>query len=159
MRKYQYFDINELGLPSWYVDGKPHPRFGYELKLVATTNATLMANFQKIAKWVSENCPHLNGKFKCKHDPYRWIELVVENGKAYLEYGSHGNGFDVAVSTTETAVFSRGSCQEVAYAFKDVFFAHNNVLEKFISEWPNIKARVVESNAIQTIVYSDDFVA
>ena len=159
MRNYEYHDINELGHPSSFVDGKAHPRFGYELRLMKETNRTMLENFNKVSQWIKKNCPHLNGVFKCRHDVYHWTTLVVEDGKAYLEHGSHGYGFSTALSIEETAVFSRGSMQRNAYAFKGVQFFPNSRLEEFLKQWPEIKQQVIAENSDQSTVYSDNFEA
>lgn len=158
MRKnYAYGNIYDKHISS--VSGELCYRFSYEVKLLATTNATLMRNFLKVAEWIKTNCPTLNGEFKCKHAVYHWTKLVVENGKAYLETGSHGWGFDIALSTTETATFTRGSCQEFPHAFKKALFFRNDRLEEFLTQWPNIKAQVVAKNNVQRNVFSETFSA
>lgn len=88
---------------------------------------------------IEENCPKLNGVFECRFNTYYWIKLVVENGKSYLECGSHGSDFTYALSKTETATFSRGSMQSKPYAYKDTFFFRNERLEEFLSQWETIK--------------------
>ena len=82
-RKYEYHTFDETcqgmrGLTQ---------RFKNEQNLFERTNIILITNFLKCAQWVEENCPNLNGEFSCYHEPYHWTKLVVENGKAYLEYG------------------------------------------------------------------------
>ena len=144
MREYEYIDIN---------------RRDYERRMYERVNPTLMENFNKVADWVAKNCPKLNGKFNCSFNSFYWIALVVEDGKAYLEYGSHGYGFDVALSRDETATFSRGSCQKLPHAFKGVQFARNDRLEQFLSEWQGIKSAVIAKNNMQQNVYSEGFVA
>lgn len=134
-------------------------RFSCEVKLLEETNPILMRNFLKVAKWIKTNCPNLNGEFKCKHDVYHWTKLVVENGKAYLETGSHGWDYDVALSADETAVFSRGSCQSAPYAFKKTLFFRNDRLEEFLTQWSSIKERVVAMNNEQSYVFSENFSA
>lgn len=133
-----------------------HYRFSHEKGLMEKTNPTLLNNFIKVATWIKENCPNLNGEFNCYHKVYHWTKLVVENGKAYLEYGSHGWGFDIALSTTETAVFARGSMQSLPYAFKELFF-RNDALEEFLSQWQTIKSNIIAKNNVQNKVFSEDF--
>ena len=130
---------------------------GYEHSLLENTNKTMINNFNKVAKWIKTNCPHLNGKFKTSHDMYGWVALVVEDGKAYLERGSHGYGFDIALSTTETATMTTGSCQSIPSAFLDKQFFRNDDLEKFLKEWKDIKRKVIAENENQRNAYSDDF--
>ena len=144
MRKYNYREIRERG---------------YEDSLLKNTNKTMISNFNKVAKWIETNCPHLNGKFKTSHDMYGWVTLVVEYGKAYLERGSHGYGFDIALSTTETATMTTGSCQSIPSAFLGKQFFKNEELEKFLKEWKDIKAKVIAENENQCNAYSDDFEA
>lgn len=131
----------------------------YERRLLNQTNKVLVSNFNKVADWIKSECPNLNGEFKCKHNAFYWIKLVVENGIAYLEEGSHGYGFDVAMSKTETAVFSRGSMQSIPYAFNGYQFFRNDRLEEFLSQWGEIKKQIQEKNSIQTLVFSNDFTA
>ena len=158
-RTYDYKDINEMGLSQWYVDGVSHPRFGFELKRIEKTNKSLLNNFFKCATWIAENCPNMNGTFNCKHSPYHWTRLVVEDGKAYLEYGSHGWGFDTALSLYETAVITRGSMQSIPYAFRNIHFFRNDALEEFLSQWEQIKASIISANKLQSNVFSEEFVA
>lgn len=149
-RKYEYHSFDEKtrnGLGT---------RFSYEKGLWEKTNPVLLNNFMKVAKWIEENCPNLNGEFDCRHNTYHWTKLLVENGKAYLEYGSHGWGFDIALSTTETAVYSRGSMQSLPYAFDELFF-RNDALEEFLSQWQTIKEYVIAKNNVQSKVFSTDF--
>jgi hypothetical protein len=158
-RSYDYKDINEMGLAHWYIDGIARPRFANEIRRVETTNNTLLNNFFKCAEWIAENCPTLNGTFNCKHEPYHWTRIVVEDGKAYLEYGSHGWGFDTALSTTETAIMSRGSMQRKPYAFNGIHFFRNDALEEFLSQWGHIKKSIIYANKQQSDVFSEEFVA
>lgn len=158
MRKnYEWHDINEMGEPRMFIDGKSHPRFGLQQKMIEETDKNLLSNFFKCAKWIEENCPNLNGKFPCKHKVYHWTRLVIENGKAYLEYGSHGYGFDFALSSTETAYKTTGSGQSRPYAFENVFFFRNDALEEFLSQWKSIKNSILYANAVQKRVFSDEF--
>ena len=159
MRKYHYCDIDEMGLACWYVDGIARKRFRNEIRMEEQTDKALLANFMKCAKWVEENCPKLNGEFNCRHDPYHWTRLVVEDGKAYLEYGSHGWGFDIALSTSETAVMTRGSQQSLPYAFSGHLFFRNDALEEFLSQWKTIKVYVESANRVQRHVFSEEFTA
>ena len=157
MRKnYSYQRIDEI-INSF--DGKPYLRFSRQYELLQKTDEQLMRNFCKVAEWIGENCPNLNGEFHCKHDPYHWTKLVVEDGKAYLETGSHGWDYDIALSTTETAVFSRASMQRNPNAFFGVRFFRNDRLEEFLSQWLDIKQKVVAKNNIQRNVFSDTFTA
>lgn len=158
-RNYQYHEITEMGSPKMFMDNKPHPRFGYEIKMLENTNPQLMTNFFKVAQWIEENCPNLNGKFECRHNPYYKIHLNVENGKAYLETGSHSPSYECSLSTTETAVYTQGSCQGAPYAFKDKFFFRNDRLEEFLSQWPFIKTQIINKNKAQNRVYSNNFIA
>lgn len=158
MRNYLYLDINEEN-DHGTIDGKIHPRFGYEKKLLSDTNKVLVGNFNKVAKWIEENCPTLDGEFECRHNPYYWVTLVVENGKSYLECGSHGYRFDVAMSTTETAVFTRGSMQSQPYAFEGCQFFRNDRLEEFLSQWQSIKLRVIGAYNTKKMLYSESFEA
>ena len=122
MRNYEYHTLEEEKQPSIY-------RFNYERTLRSDTDSRLLANFNKVADWIKENCPNLSGVFACAHNPFHWVKLVVENGKAYLEEGSHGWGYDIALSKDETAVFSRGSMQSAPYAFEGVQFFKNERLD------------------------------
>lgn len=144
MREYSYRDIKD---------------FSYESKLLAETNGRLMTNFKKVAEWIREHCPELNGKFNCAHNINHWTRLTVENGKAFLEYGSHGWGWDLALSEDETAVMSPASLQQIPYAFAGVLFADNARLEEFLIQWPEIKKRVIEENNNQMLVYGENFEA
>lgn len=157
MRHYEFHDINEMSGPN-VVCNHEHPRWGCEQRLHGMTNKTLIENFNKVAEWVYECCPTLNGKFFCQHDPYHWTALKVEDGKAYFEYGSHGYGYDLALSTTETAVFSRGSMQSTPFAFA-VQFARNDRLEEFLKQWSSIKEQIIAENCRQQSVYSHNFIA
>ena len=160
MRKnYEIHDINEMGNPNMFMDKKAHHRFGYQRRIKDATDSNLLNNFFKCAKWVEENCPNLNGKFPCRHEVYHWTRLVVENGKAYLEYGSHGYGFEFALSLTETAYVSTGSCQSKPYAFPNIFFFRNDALEEFLRQWQSIKSDIISTNAIQRKVFSEEFEA
>lgn len=145
MRNYEEFELSN--------------NFCYEKKMEEKTNQTLLSNVKKTFAWIKENCPNLNGTFECRHHPYHWVRLVVENGKSYLEEGSHGWDFDVAMSDTETAVFSRGSMQEKPYSFPQHFFFQNNYMEEFLSQWGDIKECVKLKNQVQTSVFSEDFEA
>lgn len=144
MRKFNYKNIQECG---------------YESRLLAQTPKVLVSNFNKVAKWIEENCPSLTEEFSCRHNPYYWIKLVVEDGKAYLEEGSHGYGYSVAMSTTETATFTRGSMQCTPNAFEGVQFFRKDRLEEFLSQWQEIKKFVIAKNKVQCNVYSEDFEA
>lgn len=130
-----------------------------EERLLANSNKTLISNFNKVAKWIEENCPHLNGEFECSPNPYYWISIVIEDGKAYLEEGSHGWEYKTALSTTETATFSRGSMQSTPYAYRGVQFFPNKRLEEFLKEWPSIKGRIIAEKEAQERVYGADFEA
>ncbi len=144
MRKYNFRNIEENS---------------YERRMLGNTSKALISNFNKVAKWIEENCPNLNGEFRCKHNPYYWISLVVEDGKAYLEEGSHGYDYSVALSTTETATFSRGSQQRDPCAFIGVQFFRNDRLEEFLKQWRAIKEKVIAENALQESVFSEHFEA
>jgi hypothetical protein len=144
MREYNYREIRERSC---------------EDSLLKNTNKTMINNFNKVAKWIETNCPHLNGKFKTSHNMYGWVTLVVEDGKAYLECGSHGYGFDIALSATETATIVTGSCQTTPSAFLGKQFFKNDDLEKFLKEWKDIKRKVITENENQCNAYSDDFEA
>jgi hypothetical protein len=144
MRKFKYFELKENS---------------YEMNLFENSNKTLISNFNKVADWIKTNCPNLNGEFRCRNNPYYWIALVVEDGKAYLEYGSHGYGYDIAMSQTETATFSRGSMQSISYAYDGIQFFRNDGLEEFLKQWDAIKEMVIAENKSQSNVFSDDFVA
>lgn len=158
MRKnYVYRRIDEITTNTMH--GNPTLVYTFENTLLKRTDERLMKNFCKVAEWIGENCPNLNGEFRCKHDPFHWTKLVVEGGKAYLETGSHGWGFEIALSTTETAVFSRGSMQSNPYAFFGVRFFRNDRLEEFLSQWFDIKQKVIAKNNIQSNVFSDSFTA
>ena len=133
--------------------------FGWELGLLKRTNKTLIANFHKVCEWIEENCPHLNGEFVCRHNPFYKIHLIIENGKAYLCTGSHSVGYELYLSKTETATYSQGSCQGNPYGFKDIFFYRNDRLEEFLSQWGSIKRQIILKNEMQNKVYSEDFVA
>ena len=154
MRKYIYKDIYEQGIGTF--SGKLCYKHPTELAIYQNVNHKLIENFNKVAHWIEENCPHLNGKFDCNHNPYYWISLVVEDGKAYLEVGSHGYGFDTALSASDTAVFSRGSQQSIPYAFEVQFFP-NKRLEEFLKQWGNIKLSVKAEYDKQSYVFSDEF--
>ena len=156
-RNYEFHDINEMSGPNM-VCKHEHPRWDYEQRLLGNTNKTLIENFNKVATWVKITCPNMNGEFFCQHNPYYWIALKVEDGKAYFEYGSHGYGYDLALSDTDTAVFSRGSMQSTPYAFNEQF-ARNDRLEEFLKQWPSIKAQILIEYQRQNAVYSHDFIA
>lgn len=159
MRTFEYHDINEMGKPQCYVDGKAHPRFSFEQRMLANTNSNLIANVMKVFAWIKENCPNLNGEFHCRHNPYYKIHLIVKNGKAYLCEGSHGYGYATYLSAEETAVYSQGSCQGAPYAFKGVYFFRNDRLEEFLTQWLSIKKEITAKNKLQESVYSNEFVA
>ena len=152
-RNYEQHSLNETRHNEQY---GTFFRFEHERNLWEKTTPVLLNNFMKVAKWIEENCPNLNGEFNCRHNTYHWTKLVVENGKAYLEYGSHGWGFDIALSTTETAVHARGSMQSRSYAFDELFF-RNDALEEFLSQWQTIKEYVIAKNNTQNNVFSEDF--
>lgn len=157
MRNYEYHSINEMGKAEWSMNGKPSPRFTHEMNLKKNTNSTLLANFLKCAMWIEKHCPNLNGKFPCRHQVYHWTQIVVENGKAYLEYGDHGYDFTIALSSTETAVMSRGSCQSKPYAFEDILFFRNDALQEFLSQWDSIKTAIIYESRTQNQIFSDGF--
>lgn len=159
MRTFEYHDINEMGRAEWYIDNIARPRFSGEQKMIEQTNPQLLANFMKVAKWIEENCPNLNGEFSCRHNPFYKIDLIVENGKAYLCYGSHSVGYALYLSSTETAVYSQGSCQGNPYAFEGIFFYRNDMLEEFLSQWRTIKDRIIMANKVQRRVYDENFQA
>lgn len=156
MRRYEYHDIDEITRKT--ISGNPALRFSWENGLLERVNKTLINNFFKCASWIEENCPNLNGEFECRHNPYYWIKLVVENGKAYLEEGSHGYVFDIALSRTETARMTTGSMQSTPYAFLGKFFFRNDRLEEFLSQWGSIKNMIVAKNNVQSRVFSEEFV-
>lgn len=156
MRRYEYHDIDEITRNT--ISGNPALRFSWENGLLERVNETLINNFFKCASWIEENCPNLNGEFKCRHNPYYWIKLVVENGKAYLEEGSHGYSFELALSTTETARMTTGSMQSTPYAFFGKFFFRNDCLEEFLSQWGSIKNMIAAKNNVQSRVFSEEFV-
>lgn len=156
MRKFIYKSLEEQITNN---RGELCYKHSWERGLLEKVNKKLVANFNKVAKWIEENCPNLNSKFSCSHDPYYWIQLVVENGKAYLEYGSHGYDYELAMSTTESATFLRGSNQCTAYAYDGIQFFRNNALEEFLKEWGSIKERVILENRAQSLVFSDNFEA
>jgi hypothetical protein len=85
------------------------------------------------------------------------LKFIVENGKAFLECGSWGWGFDIALSNTETATFVRGSMQRWPQSFSNVFFFHNHLLVNFLQEWSTIKNTLIEQEQKQTLIFSDDF--
>lgn len=155
MRTHHYYNLFEVHIGSF--SKTLCYRFDYNVTMYKQVNPILIRNFNKCAKWIAENCPTLNGVFHCQHNPYYWIKLVVENGKAYLEEGSHGYGYDIAMSMEETSVFSRGSCQCNAYAFKDIQFFRNDRLEEFLSQWQTIKGKIQSAYAVQSNVYSENF--
>lgn len=156
MRKYYIpQDINETTISE--VSGKLCKKFGYENNLLKQVNENLINNFFKCAKWIEENCPSLNGEFRCRHQPYHWTKLIVENGKAYLEYGSHGYSFEIALSTTETAYKSTGAYLANTYAFENVFFFRNDALEEFLSQWATLKFEIISKYRTQSDIYSIDF--
>jgi hypothetical protein len=134
-----------------------HPISNYALKLSDKLNPTLLANFKKVCKWIKDNCPNLNGKFQCRHNPYYKIHLIVEDGKAYLCEGSHDYGYSTYLSATETAVYTQGSCQSAPYAFHNVYFFRNDRLEEFLSQWQSIKQCIIAKNIVQSNVYSANF--
>lgn len=157
MTRFEYHDINEMGKASSFIDNIARPRFRNQIKMVEDTNPTLMANFFKVAEWIKKNCPNLNGTFSCRHNVYHKIDLIVENGKAYLCEGGHDYGYSTYLSTTETAVYTQGSCQSAPYAFHNVFFFRNDRLEEFLSQWQSIKQNIIAKNIVQSNVYSADF--
>lgn len=159
MRIFEYHDIDEMGRAEWFMDNIARPRFSLEQKMIEQTNPQLLANFMKVAKWVEDNCPNLNGKFSCRHNPSYKIDFIIENGKAYLCYGSHSVGYALYLSSTETAVYCQGSCQGAPYAFKGIFFYRNDRLEEFLSQWPLIKARIILANEVQRKVFDENFQA
>lgn len=160
MRQYKFADINEIG-PAWrFIDGKPHPNYGYEQRLLANTDPRLVENFHKVCDWIAKNCPTLIGEFPCEHRVYYWLTLKVEDGKAYLEKGSHGHSlFECAISRTESATAHPGSCSSEMTAFDGVFFFFNERLEEFLKQWPSIKQRVFAEYKAQSNVYSSNFEA
>ena len=154
MRKYYIpQNINE----STIINGKPCKKFVYQNNLLQKVNENLINNFFKCAKWIEENCSSLNGEFRCRHQPYHWTKLIVENGKAYLEYGSHGYSFEIALSTTETAYKSTGAYVVNTYAFENVFFFRNDALEEFLSQWATLKFEIISKYRTQSDIYSIDF--
>lgn len=156
MRKYYMpQDINKTTISE--VSGKLCKEFGYQNNLLKQVNENLINNFFKCAKWIEENCPSLNGEFRCRHQPYHWTKLIVENGKAYLEYGSHGYSFEIALSTTETAYKSTGAYMANTYAFENVFFFRNDALEEFLSQWTTLKFEIISKYRTQSDIYSIDF--
>lgn len=156
MRKYYMpQDINKTTISE--VSGKLCKEFGYQNNLLKQVNENLINNFFKCAKWIEENCPSLNGEFRCRHQPYHWTKLIVENGKAYLEYGSHGYSFEIALSTTETAYKSTGAYMANTYAFENVFFFRNDALEEFLSQWATLKFEIISKYRTQSDIYSIDF--
>lgn len=156
MRKYYIpQDINKTIISE--VSGKLCKEFGYQNNLLKQVNENLINNFFKCAKWIEENCPSLNGEFPCRHQPYHWTKLIVENGKAYLEYGSHGHSFEIALSTTETAYKSTGAYMANTYAFENVFFFRNDALEEFLSQWATLKLEIISKYRTQSNIYSNDF--
>ena len=159
MRTFEYHDINEMGKPQWYMDGKAHPRFSYEQKMISETNPNLIANVMKVIARIKENCHNLNGEIHCRHNPYYKIHLIVKNGKAYLCEGSHSCGYATYLSAEESATYSQGSCQGAPYAFKGIYFFRNDRLEEFLSQWSSIKSEVTIKNKLQENVFSSEFVA
>ena len=68
--------------------------------------------------------------------------MVVKNGKAYLQTGSHGWGYDIQLSTTETALLVSGSEQRIPYAYTTQFFRNDRLLE-FLENWKMIKQQII----------------
>ena len=130
----------------------------YERTLLNNTNPQLLENVLKCFKWIEDNCPNLNGIYNCRHNPYYWMRLVVENGKAYLENGSHGYSFSMALSSTETAVMSTGSMQSIPYSYDELFF-RNDKMEEFLSQWHGIKNIIIADNERKNRIYSNSFQA
>lgn len=130
----------------------------YEKTLFNSTNQQLLGNVLKCFKWVKDNCPNLSGIYDCRFNSYYWLRLVVENGKAYLEYGSHGYDYSIALSLTETLTFTRGSMQQIAYGYDELFF-RNDRMEEFLSQWHSIKNSIVADNERKNKIYSDSFQA
>ena len=156
-KNYDYYDINEQQIGSY--SGTLCYRHSVEKRMLDEADPILIENFVKVAKWIKKCYPRLNGEFRCKHNPFYWIKLVVENGKAFLECGSHGWDYDVALSETETATFSRGSMQNRAYAFHGQLFFRNSLLEEFLTQWPTIKSSVQIEGRAQRLVHSREFEA
>ena len=128
--------------------------------MLSKTDKTLLANVNKCFKWIEENCEGLSGEFNAVSDPYYWLKLVIEDGKAYLEYGSHGWGYDVSMSLTETAVFSRGSMQGTPYAFKGAQFFRNDRMETFLISWGKfLKSQIIKERDTKRSVRSANFIA
>ena len=132
---------------------------GYEYKMEQLTNKVLVKNFFKCCDWIEDNCPNLKMQVKCKDNKEKWLRLEIENGKAYLECGDWGWDFQIALSRTETATFSRGSQQRNPHCFTDVFFFYNDLLVTFLKEWDITKQLILAERNRQNIVYSDNFTA
>lgn len=121
----------------------------YEQRLLRDTNKTLISNFNKVAEWIESNCPTLNGEFPCEHEVYHWTKLVVMEGKAYLETGSHGSCYELQLAVDGTRTQSN--------TYPEQFF-RNDRLEEFLKQWQSIKRAIQCENEQQSIVYSDKFV-
>lgn len=115
---------------------------GFNKQMFEKVNRSYISNFNEIAEWIKNNYPNLNGKFELPHNPYYWIKLVVVNGKAYLQTGSHGYSFDIQLSTTETALLVSGSEQRIPYAYSAQFFRNDRLL-KFLENWKMIKQQII----------------
>lgn len=150
MRKYYMpQDINKTTISE--VSGKLCKEFGYQNNLLKQVNENLINNFFKCAKWIEENCPSLNGEFRCRHQPYHWTKLIVENGKAYLEYGSHGYSFEIALSTTETAYKSTVLIWQILMLLKMCSFSVMMHLKNFYHNGQHLNLKLypnIEHNLI-----------
>jgi hypothetical protein len=112
-----------------------------------------------VCKWIKDNCPNLNGKFQCRHNPYYKIHLIVEDGKAYLCEGSHSYGYGLYLFDDGSAEYSQGSCQGLPYTYSNIYAFRNDRLEEFLSQWQSIKAEIESAYRVQSNVFSKDFVA
>lgn len=134
-----------------------HSISSYAVTLSNNLNPTLLANFKKVCKWISENCPNLNGEFHCRHNPYYKIDLIVEDGVAYLCTGNHGWGYGLYLFEKGSAEYSQGSCQSSPYAYNNVYAFRNDRLEEFLSQWQSIKTQIVIANRVQMKVFDENF--
>ena len=128
----------------------------YETRLVNNTNPTLLSNFKKVANWIKENCPNLNGEFHTSHNAFYKLDLIVENGIAYLCSGSHSCGYATTLSEFGTDFYSQGSCQSIPYRFEGHYGFSNDYLEKFLKEWPSIKERIIEESCCASCILSSN---
>lgn len=147
-------DINQKFISP--ITGQEAYKHSYCRDLYNRCNQNLLNNVLKCFEWIEKNYPTLCGEFKCEHQFYYHIQLVVDNGKAYLQEGDHVTTWNFLLCKDYTA--SRMGSYSHPDVFKELFF-RNDRLEEFLLQWQSIKSQITGTYNAQKYVFSDKFEA